>query len=112
MPGPLRRTLYTAEVVVTGGRDGEGRTGVGLGPLEGRLWGLSEAVEVDLPRLDGAEARRLVSDAHAVCPYSNATRGSLHVEITVAARSPSEASRSDARSCRQIARHLARQYVQ
>jgi osmotically inducible protein OsmC len=47
--------------------------------------GFTIAVEMDvtLPDLaDGAEAARLVAAAHAVCPYSNATRGNIGVTLT------------------------------
>jgi osmotically inducible protein OsmC len=47
--------------------------------------GFTIAVEMDvtLPDVaDRAEAARLVAAAHAVCPYSNATRGNIGVTLT------------------------------
>jgi lipoyl-dependent peroxiredoxin len=38
---------------------------------------------VSLPTLDQVAAETLVADAHAVCPYSNATRGNISVSFTV-----------------------------
>ena len=38
---------------------------------------------VTLPRLDQTAAEKLVHDAHAVCPYSNATRGNIAVDFEV-----------------------------
>jgi len=38
---------------------------------------------VTLPALTQAVAEQLVADAHAVCPYSNATRGNIAVEFEV-----------------------------
>ncbi len=36
-----------------------------------------------LPTLDAATAQQLVEAAHQVCPYSNATRGNIDVELSV-----------------------------
>jgi Ohr subfamily peroxiredoxin len=47
--------------------------------------GFTIAVEMDvtLPDVaDANEAARLVAAAHAVCPYSNATRGNIEVTLT------------------------------
>lgn len=58
---------------------------VGIGPnAAGQGFALSVALAVDLPGLDAATARRIVDAAHAVCPYSNATRGNVDVRISVA----------------------------
>ena len=50
--------------------------------------GFNVAVELDvtLPSIeDPDEAARLVEAAHHVCPYSNATRGNIEVELVVPA---------------------------
>jgi lipoyl-dependent peroxiredoxin len=47
---------------------------------EGGL-GLSAALHVELSGVDQAVADELVEAAHAVCPYSNATRGNIPVII-------------------------------
>jgi lipoyl-dependent peroxiredoxin len=41
-------------------------------------------LEVSLPGLDRAVAEELVANAHEVCPYSNATRGNIKVDLKVA----------------------------
>jgi Ohr subfamily peroxiredoxin len=56
---------------------------VGLGAAGDGRFGLSVELVVRLPRLDGDQARALVAGAHEVCPYSNATRGNIPVELTV-----------------------------
>jgi organic hydroperoxide reductase OsmC/OhrA len=33
--------------------------------------------------MDRAQAQQLVAAAHQVCPYSNATRGNIDVELTL-----------------------------
>ncbi|HLH14531.1 MAG TPA: organic hydroperoxide resistance protein [Solirubrobacteraceae bacterium] len=44
---------------------------------------LSVALEVTLPSIaDAEQAVELVRAAHAICPYSNATRGNIEVALT------------------------------
>jgi len=38
---------------------------------------------ISLPGMDRAVAQDLIATAHQVCPYSNATRGNIEVEITL-----------------------------
>lgn len=42
---------------------------------------LSAALHVEMSGVDQATADELVAAAHRVCPYSNATRGNVDVEI-------------------------------
>jgi Ohr subfamily peroxiredoxin len=43
---------------------------------------LAVVLDVSIPLVDDAEsAAQLVRDAHQVCPYSNATRGNIDVEL-------------------------------
>jgi Ohr subfamily peroxiredoxin len=53
-----------------------------LTPAEGRGFALAVTLAVTLPSIDAVEARQLVRAAHTVCPYSNATRGNIDVELT------------------------------
>jgi osmotically inducible protein OsmC len=39
---------------------------------------------ITLPGLDTEQKQKLVDTAHQVCPYSNATRGNIDVELTIA----------------------------
>jgi organic hydroperoxide reductase OsmC/OhrA len=39
---------------------------------------------ISLPGIDAATARAVVDDAHARCPYSNATRGNIDVKLSIA----------------------------
>ena len=57
---------------------------VGLQANANRGFELSVALQVDLPGVEPAIAEELVVKAHAVCPYSNATRGNVDVELAVA----------------------------
>ncbi|WP_433717127.1 organic hydroperoxide resistance protein [Actinoplanes sp. CA-051413] len=57
---------------------------VGIGPNGQGGYGLTVAIEAELPGLDETTARGLLDAAHQVCPYSNATRGNVDVTLTVA----------------------------
>jgi Ohr subfamily peroxiredoxin len=57
---------------------------VGLQANANRGFELNVALHVDLPGVEPATAEELVAKAHAVCPYSNATRGNVDVELEVA----------------------------
>ena len=56
---------------------------VGIGPRDEGGFGLTVALNVSLPGLDQAKAEELVHTAHQVCPYSNATRGNIDVQLSV-----------------------------
>ena len=59
----------TAEVSI--GKQGEG-------------FGLAVTLRVELPgSVDAETGRKLVEQAHQVCPYSNATRGNIPVELVI-----------------------------
>jgi len=51
---------------------------------QGEAFGLAVELVVSLPGIEGETAEKLVEAAHQVCPYSNATRGNIDVELTVA----------------------------
>ncbi|WP_229074819.1 organic hydroperoxide resistance protein [Actinoplanes sp. DH11] len=57
---------------------------VGIGPLPAGGFGLSVTIEAELPGLDEATAKSVLDAAHQMCPYSNATRGNVEVQLTVA----------------------------
>ena len=60
---------------------------VSLLPTEERGFKLAVELDVTLPQVqDPDEAARLVTAAHQVCPYSNATRGNIDVTLTVNGR--------------------------
>ncbi|SDH12705.1 organic hydroperoxide resistance protein [Nonomuraea jiangxiensis] len=57
---------------------------VGLGPNGDGGFALSATLRVELPEeLQGESGRALVEAAHQVCPYSNATRGNIPVNLIV-----------------------------
>ena len=55
-----------------------------FGALEdGAGYGLAAELEIALPAVDRDTAEALVAKAHQICPYSNATRGNITVDITI-----------------------------
>jgi osmotically inducible protein OsmC len=57
---------------------------VGLNPNGSGGFALSVTLRVELPEDVPAEkGRELVEAAHQVCPYSNATRGNIPVELVI-----------------------------
>jgi lipoyl-dependent peroxiredoxin len=56
---------------------------VGIGPRSEGGFGITAALEINLPGVDKAQAEELVQKAHHVCPYSNATRNNVDVQLTV-----------------------------
>ncbi|PAU82107.1 organic hydroperoxide resistance protein [Halovibrio salipaludis] len=55
---------------------------VGIGP-EGEGFGLAVTLNVHIPGIEQQQAEELVQKAHQVCPYSNATRNNVPVELVV-----------------------------
>lgn len=56
---------------------------VDIGPIPAGF-GIAARLAISLPGLDRKVAEDLVQAAHQVCPYSNATRGNIEVELVVA----------------------------
>lgn len=56
---------------------------VSIGKFENGAFGLAVTLEVEVPGVDKAKAEELVDKAHQVCPYSNATRGNIEVQLIV-----------------------------
>ncbi|MFF3732981.1 organic hydroperoxide resistance protein [Streptomyces sp. NPDC002476] len=57
---------------------------VSIGKTAEGGFGLEVAITAAIPDVDAATARALVEKAHQVCPYSNATRGNIKVDLSVA----------------------------
>ena len=56
---------------------------VDIGAIGGGRFGLGVRLDVTVPALAQADAEELVAQAHDRCPYSNATRGNIPVELVV-----------------------------
>ena len=55
---------------------------VDIGPIP-QGFGIAVRLDVALPGLDRSVASDLIESAHQVCPYSNATRGNIDVQLTL-----------------------------
>jgi lipoyl-dependent peroxiredoxin len=56
---------------------------IGFGPRAEGGFGITADLLIDLPGVAPDDAGRLMHAAHAVCPYSNATRGNVDVGLSV-----------------------------
>ncbi|TVO35636.1 organic hydroperoxide resistance protein [Vibrio algivorus] len=75
--------LVAGQAKVTLPQDTHINSEVSIGPIEGGF-GIAVKLEVNVGDLDKATAQELVNKAHEVCPYSNATRGNIAIELSVA----------------------------
>lgn len=55
---------------------------VDIGPIPAGF-GIAAKLVINLPGVDRAVAQDLVDSAHQVCPYSNATRGNIDVDLVL-----------------------------
>jgi lipoyl-dependent peroxiredoxin len=55
---------------------------VGIGPIP-TGFALKARLEISIPGLPREQVQQFVEQAHQVCPYSNATRGNIDVELIV-----------------------------
>jgi lipoyl-dependent peroxiredoxin len=56
---------------------------VGIGANGQGGFGLQVALEAKIPNVDRATGEKLLEQAHQVCPYSNATRGNIEVDVSL-----------------------------
>lgn len=56
---------------------------VGIGPNGSGGFGLSVTMHIRLQGVSRSDAEALVATAHQVCPYSNATRGNIDVNLII-----------------------------
>jgi lipoyl-dependent peroxiredoxin len=54
---------------------------VTIGTIGGGAYGLAVTLRVSIPDVDIRTVQELIEAAHAVCPYSNATRGNIEVTL-------------------------------
>jgi lipoyl-dependent peroxiredoxin len=55
---------------------------VGIGAIPSGF-GVEATLKIAVPGMSRADAESLVQQAHLVCPYSNATRGNIDVQLIV-----------------------------
>ncbi len=56
---------------------------VDIGMISGGGFGLAVTLTVKIPGMDKEAAQNLVEAAHQICPYSNATRNNIQVNLVI-----------------------------
>jgi Ohr subfamily peroxiredoxin len=56
---------------------------VSIGKLDNGGYGLAVILRIEIPGIDKQKAEELANKAHQVCPYSNATRGNIEVQLII-----------------------------
>ncbi|GAA2790183.1 organic hydroperoxide resistance protein [Saccharopolyspora taberi] len=79
--GALQVVARRAKADITGS---EVTARVGIGRNDEGGFGLEVELSVSLPGLDEAQARKLTEEADQVCPYSNAIRGNVETQLSLA----------------------------
>jgi osmotically inducible protein OsmC len=51
--------------------------------LDNETFGLAVKLLIEIPGVDHTKAEELAHKAHAICPYSNATRGNIEVILEI-----------------------------
>jgi len=78
--GALKHVAGTKKLAVPA--DASIDASIDIGPIPAGF-GIAARLAISLPGMDRAVAQDLIATAHQVCPYSNATRGNIEVEITL-----------------------------
>jgi lipoyl-dependent peroxiredoxin len=79
--GALRQVAGTRKIKVPS--DAAIDASVSIGPVTAG-YAIAVKMVVSLPGLDQDTSRELIDAAHQVCPYSNATRGNIIVDLQAA----------------------------
>lgn len=56
---------------------------VSIGQIDNGGFGLAVELHANIPGVTMDQAQELIEKAHQICPYSNATRGNIEVNLTV-----------------------------
>lgn len=67
---------------------------VSIGKTPAGGFGLAVRLEVEIPGIERVLAQELAEKAHHICPYSNATRGNILVEVVLTDESTKQQSNS------------------
>jgi lipoyl-dependent peroxiredoxin len=59
------------------------RLEIAQGPADDGGYGLAAKIAIELPGVERGRAESLVAQAHELCPYSNAVRGNIEVDLSV-----------------------------
>lgn len=76
--GAIRFVAGTKKIIVPADASITAQVGIGSIP---QGFGIQASLNINLPNMDKAVAQNLIEAAHQVCPYSNATRGNIEVNL-------------------------------
>ena len=79
--GALKHVAGMKKIAVPADASIDAEVDIGPTPMG---FGIAVRMTISLPGVDRAVAEDLVATAHQVCPYSNATRGNIPVELKLA----------------------------
>lgn len=79
--GALRHVAGAQKITVPAEAKIDATVGIGAIPAG---FGIEVQMVVHLPGLERDAAQALIDKAHQVCPYSNATRGNIEVDLRLA----------------------------
>jgi lipoyl-dependent peroxiredoxin len=80
--GAMKHVAGMKKIVVPA--DASVDASVDIGPIP-QGFGIAVKMVVNLPGMDRTAAQDLINTAHQVCPYSNATRGNIVVDLSLGA---------------------------
>ncbi|WP_237154455.1 organic hydroperoxide resistance protein [Oryzibacter oryziterrae] len=80
--GALKFVASKEKVTIPADATITGNVGIGARD-DGTGFGITVALDINVPGVDKAVVEDLVQKAHIVCPYSHATRGNIDVTLTV-----------------------------
>ena len=78
--GAMKLVAGREKIALQGDPSIEASVGIGLIP---NGFGIEVTLKITVPGLSRTQAEGLVQKAHLVCPYSNATRGNIDVQLIV-----------------------------
>ena len=78
--GALKHVAMLQKITLPADTSIDAQVGIGAIPAG---FGIKVAMTVSIPGMERAAAEKLVDTAHGVCPYSNATRGNIDVDLSV-----------------------------
>lgn len=81
--GAIRGVAGQEHIKISDDASVTAHVGFGKNP-NGKGFLIDVKLDVSLPDLDADKAKEIVDAAHEICPYSNATRNNINVELNVA----------------------------
>jgi Ohr subfamily peroxiredoxin len=78
--GAMKFVAHRDKIAIPSDVSVEGSVGIGAIATG---FGIEVELKISLPGMDRAQAENLIAKAHIVCPYSNATRNNIDVNLVL-----------------------------